>query len=187
MSTLEDIMDPTEFRLFTEEGHFTVRRTNKAWARIWTHMTIEQMRTIHTGAQGLSHGRGMTSSVMTRFLEGMPYAIEIMNQLEDCVNIKWESSDQHVDITPARQKRDISDKQTFKAWFQNHNPFIRSEKLISLSTGLVGEANTDCHKALSKGRANMASMVGFNAENYKFSKKYCAYSNLNSSNGRIRG
>ncbi|GBP90822.1 hypothetical protein EVAR_66005_1 [Eumeta japonica] len=43
---------------------------------------------------------------MTRFLEGMPYAIEIMNQLEDYVNIRWESSDQHVDVTPARQKRD---------------------------------------------------------------------------------
>lgn len=123
MSTLEDIMDPTEFRLFTEEGLFTVRRTNKAWVGIWTDMTIEQMlmRTIPTGA----HGRSMTSSVMTRFLEGMPYVIENMNQLEDFVNIKWKSSDQHVDITPACQKRDISDKQTFKVWFQNHNPFIR--------------------------------------------------------------
>lgn len=172
MSTLQDKMDPNEYRLFTEEGHFTVRRTDKAWAGIWTDMTIEQMlmRTIHTGAQGLSHGRGMTSSVMTRFLKGMPYAIEIMNQLEDYVNIKWESSDQHVDLTPARQKRDTSDKDIFKAWLRAHNPFIRSPKLQSLSTGLVGDANTDCHKAISKGLASMASMIGFNAENYKYSK-----------------
>lgn len=102
MSKLQDIMDPEEYRMFTE-GQFTVRRTEKAWAGIWTDMTIEQMlmRTIHTGAQGLSHGRGMTSNVMTRFLEFMPYAIEIMNQLEEYLNIQWESSDQHVDVTPA--------------------------------------------------------------------------------------
>lgn len=172
MSKLQDIMDPEEYRLFTEQGHFTIRRTEKAWAGIWTDMTIEQMlmRTIHTGAQGLSHGRGMTSSVMTRFLEGMPYAIEIMNQLEEYVSIKWESSDQHVDVTPARQKRDENDRQTFKTWFQTHNPFIQSPKLQSLSTGLVGDVNTDCHRAIAKGLASMASMVGFNAENYKYSK-----------------
>lgn len=171
MSKLQDIMDPEEYRKFTG-GQFTVRRTEKAWAGIWTDMTIEQMlmRTIHTGAQGLSHGRGMTSSVMTRFLEGMPYAIEIMNQLEEYVNIKWESSDQHVDVTPARQKRDASDRQAFKAWLQTHNPFIQSPKLQSLSTGLVGDANTDCHRAILKGLASMASMVGFNGESYKYSK-----------------
>ncbi|GBP85751.1 hypothetical protein EVAR_97247_1 [Eumeta japonica] len=152
MSKLEDIMDPNEYRLFTKEGHFTIRRTEKAWAGIWTDMTIEQMlmRTIHTGAQGLSNGRGMSSSVMTRFLEGMPYAIEIMNQLEDYVSIKWESSDQHVDVTPARQKRDESDRKTFKAWLQTHNPFVQSDKLISLSTGLVGDANTDCYRAIGE-------------------------------------
>ncbi|GBP42632.1 hypothetical protein EVAR_87183_1 [Eumeta japonica] len=132
-------------------------RTEKAWAGIWTDMTIEQMlmRTIHTGAQGLSHGRTMTSSLMTRFLEGMPYAIEIMNQLEDYVNIRWESSDQHVDVTPARQKRDASDRQAFKAWFQTHNPFTQSPKLQSLSTGLVGDENTDCHRAIPKGLATV--------------------------------
>ncbi|CAH0397047.1 unnamed protein product [Chilo suppressalis] len=71
--SLREINDDEDFTAMrnllssaVEEGHFTVRRTNKAWAGIWTEML---MRTIHTGAQGLSHGRGMTSSVMTRFLE----------------------------------------------------------------------------------------------------------------------
>lgn len=58
MSNLQNIMDPTEFLTFTENGLFTVRRTDKAWSGIWPDMTIEQtlMRGLKTGAQSVTHG-----------------------------------------------------------------------------------------------------------------------------------
>lgn len=86
MVQLPKNLSEAEFHLFTTKGFFTVRRTDKAWAGIWSDMTIEQtlMRIIHTGPQGLSHGRSMLDSVISRFINGMPYAFDIMNQLEDC-------------------------------------------------------------------------------------------------------
>lgn len=176
MSNLGNLMDPTEFITFTEKGLFTVRRTNKSWSGIWPDMTIEQtlMRILKTGAQSATHGRSVTDSVLTRFIQGMPYAYDIMDQLESFTNSRCASSDQHTDVTSARQKKDKEDVQSFKIWLEEHGLFDeRPGKLMSLATGLVGDSTVDCHKAVEKGLQSMSKMVGADAESYKFSKKYC--------------
>lgn len=87
---------------------------------------------------------------------------------------RFASSDQHTDLTSARQKKDEEDVQSFKNWLQEHGVFDeRPVKLMSLSTGLVGDSTIDCHKAVEKGLKSMSTMVGMDADSYKFSKKYC--------------
>ena len=53
MVELEDKLTPFEYEEFVEKGYFSIRRSVKAWAGIWSHMTIEQtlMRSMKT------HGR----------------------------------------------------------------------------------------------------------------------------------
>lgn len=176
MINLEEIMDHSEFITFTEEGLFTVRRTDKAWSGIWSDMTIEQtlMRVLKTGAQSATHGRSVSDSVLSRFIQGMPYAYDVMDQLESFANSRCASSDQHTDVTSARQKKDEEDVKSFKTWLQVHGLFDdRPGKLMSLSTGLVADSTVDCHKAVEKGLQSMSKMVGVDAESYKFSKKNC--------------
>lgn len=66
-------------------------------------MTIERtlMHIIHIGAQDLSHGRSIASTVLSRFIQGMPYAFDIMDQLKQFASFRWSSSDQHVELTLA--------------------------------------------------------------------------------------
>lgn len=176
MSDLKNVMDPSEFVTFTEKGLFTVRRTDKAWSGIWPDMTIEQtlMRVLKTGAQSVTHGRSVTDSVLTRFIQGMAYAYDIMDQLESFSNSRCATSDQHVDLTFARQSKDKADVRSFKTWLLEHGLFdSRPGKIMSLSTGLVGDSTVDCHKAIEKGLKSLSKMVGANAESYKFSRKDC--------------
>ncbi|KAJ8882532.1 hypothetical protein PR048_014343 [Dryococelus australis] len=44
----EETMDPKEYTLFTGNGYFTIRHSEKFWSGIWSDMTIEQslMRTM---------------------------------------------------------------------------------------------------------------------------------------------
>jgi len=66
-------MSPEEFEAFTSRGYFTVRRTDKMWGGIWTDLTVEQvlMRAMKTSG-GLTRDRGITESVVSRWVLGMP-------------------------------------------------------------------------------------------------------------------
>ncbi|GBP52266.1 hypothetical protein EVAR_9177_1 [Eumeta japonica] len=171
-------MAHSEYVTFTEKGLFTVRRTDKAWSGIWSDMTIEQtlMRVLKTGAQSATHGRSVSDSVLSRFVidVGMSYAYDVMDQLQSFAKSICASSDQHTDVTSARQKKDKEDVESFKSLFQVHGIFDdRPGKLMSLSTGLVADSTVDCHKAVEKGLESISKMVGVDAVSYKCSKKNC--------------
>ena len=110
MSTLEDKMLPNEFEAFTSKGYFTVRRTDKMWAGVWTDMTIERvlMRAMKT-SRGLTRGRGMTESVVSRWVLGMPGCTEITQHFEAFCGVTFTTSEQHVELRMSRQVRDNKD------------------------------------------------------------------------------
>ena len=58
MSVLEKRMPASEYEYFTKKGGFTIRRTHKMWAGIWSNMTIEQvlLRQLKVSG-GLTHGQ----------------------------------------------------------------------------------------------------------------------------------
>ena len=109
MSELESKMHPHEFEKFIS-GYFTVRRTDKLWAGVWTDMAIEQvlMRAMKTSG-GLVHGRGMTDAVLNRWILAMTGCTELTNRLEEFCGTKFTNSEQHIELRHSREFRDNLD------------------------------------------------------------------------------
>lgn len=128
-----DAPEAMELDGFTKDGLFTVRRSDKSWAGVWSDMTIEQMlnRFFETD---MKHGRGVTPGVFARYLFTMPSTFSIMECIEDFFHVKTSSSEQHTDIGPSRQKRDELDVAKLLFWINKHQPFQPRTALVSLST-----------------------------------------------------
>ncbi|KAJ8672055.1 hypothetical protein QAD02_003314 [Eretmocerus hayati] len=170
MANLELSMDPEEFQQFVD-GFFTVHRSDEGPCGVWTDMIIEQTLNRFFGID-LKHGRGVTPSVVARYLMGMPAAFSSMESFENYVGVQSANSEQHVELRQGRMKRDQADLEKFKFWLDQHKPFEPRTSLISLSTGIVGDPSINCHKAFEVGRKSMKTMVGKNAANVKLSTLY---------------
>lgn len=85
-----------EINLFIKEGYFTVKRiTSKYWSGTGTDMCIEQciMRPIKS-VGGLTHGRGITESTISKWILGTPFFIKINENLEDFLGTSITYSEQ---------------------------------------------------------------------------------------------
>lgn len=71
-------MTSDEFKKFSDDSLFTVRRTNKFWSGTWSDMVIEQdlMRQIKVRG-GLTHGRGTTDPSLDKWIATIPYCCVI--------------------------------------------------------------------------------------------------------------
>src|SRR6218665_1417365 len=88
MKSLELSMSVNEYTQFTEKGYFTVRRTNRFWSGNFTDQTIEQdlMRLFRLSG-GMTRGRGITESTLTKWTHSFPQYISICEGLEKFANI----------------------------------------------------------------------------------------------------
>lgn len=89
MERLEKSMPPEEYQLFTDNGYFTIRRSDSFWGGNFSDQTIEQflMRTLKTSG-GMTHGRGITDSTLTKWVHALPRCAPICDALEQftCVH-----------------------------------------------------------------------------------------------------
>lgn len=151
MYNLQQTMDETEYEKFVK-GYFTIRRTDKFWNGIWSDMTIEQalMRPIKD-IGGPTRGRGMTDSVLSKWVLATPALIDLTESVTDFCNVFLATTEQHVDTRPTRISRDNLDIKKIMHWFENHNPLPETEGIISLSSGFKGDDKINCHEALEVG------------------------------------
>lgn len=172
MLELERKMDPLDYERFTKKGFFTIRRTKKFCSGIWSDMTIEQvlMKSMKSYG-GLTRGRGMTESVLSRWTLGMVYLQNICNEVETYCNVNTATTEQHVDMRPSRVARDESDTEKLCRWFSQHPPFPTTDFIMSISSGQVGEATVNSHMALQIGRESMLTAIGQNFQEVKFKRK----------------
>lgn len=137
MFQLEKIMDIFEYEQFTNQGVFTIRRSEKFLSGIWLDMTIEQvlMKAIKAikSIGGLTHGRGLTESVITKWVLTMVLLVEVYNEMKSFCNISYATSEQHVDTRDTRVSRDALDLQKIIESFKKHDPFPVSENIMSIS------------------------------------------------------
>src|SRR5436190_19326000 len=168
MLSLEEKMDPLEYETFTKKGYFTIRRSDKFWSGIWSDMTIEQtlMRTMKS-IGGLTHGRGISNSVLTMWTLGMVYLHNVCDEIEKFCGISIETTEQHVDMRSTRIVRDNGDLKKLIDWFSQHPPFPKVDKLISISTGVIGDKTINCHKSQEIGMLGMLKIIGIDSVKFK--------------------
>jgi len=167
----QTINDEHEFERFTYEGFFTIRRSHKFWCGVWSDMTIEQflMRAITQG--GLTHGRGWSESVLSKFILTMIILVEICNEMEEFCNVSFATTEQHVDSREYRIKRDVVDLEKLEAFFQRYDPFPKTDKIMSIYSGIIGGESVNCHKAYEVGKKCLESVIGNTFGNVKFQRK----------------
>ena len=120
-------------------------------------MAIEQTLTKNMKSiGGITHGRGFTASVLNKWVFGLPVAHHLCESVEQFTGVQSCNSFQHVELRDSRIEKDERNVQTFLKWLQHHYPFIRTEGLVSLSTGMVATELINCYKAKDIGKGIMA-------------------------------
>lgn len=166
------INDDYEFTRFTSDGFFTIRRSHKFWSGVWSDMIIEQflMRSIKTQG-GLTHGRGLSESVLTTFVLTMIILVDVCNEMESFCNVSFATTEQHVDSREYRLKRDVADLEKLLSFFNIYDPFPETDKITSIFSGIVGNDTINCHLAYEEGVKSLKTIVGNNFGNVKFQRK----------------
>lgn len=155
------------------KGFHTIRRSDKFWAGLWSDLIIEQvmMRSIKSSG-GLTRGRGIAESTRQLWLGSIHRSADIHNAMTKLTGACRKTSEQHVELTSSRMKRDTKDCQTVKDWFDNHEPFDKNEpQLKSLSTGLTAPEQIDCDKVEEIGRAIQKKLDDLNFEDVSIKRK----------------
>ena len=163
MEALEHTMPGNEYTLFAEKGYFTIRRADSFWGGNFSDQTIEQflMRQLKTSG-GMTHGRGITDSSLAKWVHALPRCVPICNELEQFTGVHTGTSEQHKDLRQSTRSRDNKDKCIFVEWLQAHPPFAgyETDRLVSLSTGIVADPSVNCDKAVEIGLAAASEMNG---------------------------
>ena len=156
-------------------GFFPVRRTDGAWSGVFTDLFIEQV--LMAGIKktgGLTHGRGFKESTRLLFLLSRPICGEVSQSIFEIAGAGSTQSkeDGHRDLSAARIKRDMSDTQKILQVLVEREPFRKtSDKLMSLSTGLMAEDSVNADEAKQVGDKILTSMVGHSVAEFKFAQK----------------
>lgn len=142
---------PWLYEQYTQHGYHSVWCTDKAWAGLWTDLTIEQtmMRSVKS-IGGLKRGRGMNESVRDLWVSTLHCCGEVEQAMHDVTKTSRESSEQHVELGSSRSSRDFEDLKKVYHWLEASNPFdVNDQRLRSLSTGLAAKQpdNINCDQA----------------------------------------
>lgn len=104
---------------------------------------------------GIAHGRSFTESVLKKWVFGLPVAHHLCKSVERFSGIQTCSSYQHVELRASRIGKDKENVQTFVEWLHQHSPFIGTEGLVPLSTGMVAPEDINCYRAKDIGKKIM--------------------------------
>lgn len=171
MKNLETTMDVHEYHKFTDGGFFTSRRTNAYYSGIFSDQTIEQTLMRSMSVEGGPFKRGATSSVVFKWIKGIIFTKDMIEDLEQFCNVEFSKSHQHVDAREARVQKDKKDVLTIKQFLQEDNPFEDIEHLQNIATGLIGTDEINCYDALRIGIEAMKKITGVSFADIKLSKK----------------
>ena len=91
------------------EGYHVVRRSDMFWAGLSPDIITEKvlMRSIKTH-DGLTRGKWMTENQRLVYILSMPVRASINETMQKFSGVSYETSEQHKDVSAARQARDVN-------------------------------------------------------------------------------
>ncbi len=155
-----------------ENGLHVVRRSDRFWAGLSSDLVIEQvlMRSMKTTG-GLTRGRGLSETQRLIWLLSMPACAQLNNAMQDLTGITYETSEQHKDLSQARQVRDCDDTHKLVNFFQLRNPFSNIVTLRSITSGVNADGSVNVDNAHQVGAKIVKSLTGKNVIEHSFKKK----------------
>ena len=148
MMEIHNIMPEKEYDQFTEQGCFTIRRSDKFWDGVFSDQTIDQflMRLLKTSG-GMAGGRGITDSTLTRWVHALPQCVPICNALETFTSVIREHLNKiQISVHPVSPGANLI--------------LIVLCILFSVTTGIVEDMSVYCDNALQIGQCSMKKMIG---------------------------
>ena len=107
---------------------------------------------------GMTRGRGITDSTLTKWIHSFPQCISICESLEKFANIHTTPSEQDKDLRLSSQTRDHKDFETLLQWLKAHSPFTFSyqRSVVVISTGIVADSSVNSDLAYDVGSSAAA-------------------------------
>ena len=174
MEDLEEKMPSEDFKNFSHNGYFTIRRTSEFWSGVWSDITIEQvlMRAMKTNGGQISNSR----PTLGQWVRAVPLCIPMCEALEELAGTHCETSNQHslhkdnAELRQARVIRDDTDRKHLCGWLRSHNPFEYTDKLVGIFTGVEPGSSIDCDNAVSVESQQQKEMIGQNFTDLKLQR-----------------
>ena len=85
---------------------------------------------------GLTRGRGMTETKRLVWLMAHPVCAEVNNAIQQPICAQYNTSEQHKDLTTARQVKDMTDLCELLEFLESRNSFSDNCSLRSIATGI---------------------------------------------------
>ena len=138
---------PDAHRKFME-GYHVVRRSDMFFAGLSTDLIIEQvpMTSIKTH-DGLTRGKGMTENQRLVWDLSMPVCASINETMQKFSGVSYETSDQHKDVSAARQARDVSNTVDLIDSLDERDPFVQNDSLFNIANGMTSQESVTVENA----------------------------------------
>ena len=170
MTKLQD-SNPFVYSKFMD-GFHVVRRSDRFWAGLSPDLVIEQvlMRSLKTTG-GLTRGRGMTETQRLVWCLSRPVCAEVNNAMQQLTSVTYSTSEQHKDLSKARQMRDMDDTNKLISILAERNPFEDSPTLHNIVTGVATRDDVNVEQAVQVGQKILNEMEGQHVQQYVFRRK----------------
>ena len=130
------------------EGYHVVRRSDRFWAGLSPDIIIEQvlMRSRQTHG-GQTRGTGTTENQRLVWVLSMPVCARINETMKKFSGVSYEASDQHNDVSAAKQAQDVSDTVDLIDYLNERDPFVQNDSLSNIANGMTGQERVNVEKA----------------------------------------
>lgn len=154
-----------------ENGYHVVRRSNRYWAGLFIDLTIEQvlMRSVKTHG-GLTRGKGMTETQRLLWVLSMTACTNINDDMQKFTGVLYETSDQHKDLSKARQARDVSGTLDLISYLKDRDPFTQNTSLFNIANSMTAQKGVNVEQSREVGDNILESMIGRSVDEFIFRK-----------------
>ena len=100
-----------------------------------------------------------------------PLCAEVNSAMQQLTNINYYTSEQHKDLTKARQDKDMTDTCELLEFLESQNPFSKKCCLHSIATSINTDCKVNVDRAKCIGDNILKSMIGKKIVEHTFRKK----------------
>ena len=135
----------------------------------------------------LTRGKGFTETPRLLRVLSMPACASINNAMQAFTDVSYETSDQHKNLSKARQTRGVSDTLALLTYLKEKGPFTYNSCLHNIDNGITAQQAVNIEKSREIGCKILESMVGKSLEKFTFRKSDQAVTLASRSTLKIKG